>query len=123
MPCILVITEDLEQRRAWRRLFVRAGYTVMDARDSREGLHYCQTHVIDLVLMALLRPLAQEAATLRAFRTGAPAVRLLVLVARDVLGQMDGALLVSLSSVDRIFEHPVEETSVLAAVRALLAMP
>jgi DNA-binding response OmpR family regulator len=94
MACILVITEDLEKRRAWRRLFVHAGYAVMDARDSREGLHYCQTHVIDLVLMELLRPLSQEAATLRAFRTGAPAVRLLVLVDRDIIGQIDGGLLV-----------------------------
>jgi hypothetical protein len=73
--------------------------------------------------MELLRPLSQEAATLRAFCTGAPAVRLRALVARDVIGQSDGALLVSLSGVDQIFEHPVEETIVLAAVRALLAMP
>jgi hypothetical protein len=39
MPCILVIAEALERRQAWRRLFVRVGYTVMDARDGREGRH------------------------------------------------------------------------------------
>src|ERR1044071_3972745 len=123
MACILVIAEALEQRQAWRRLLVRAGYAVMAARERREGLHYCQTHVIDLVLLDLPRPLSQETAALRAFRTEAPTVRLLVLVAPDVIDQSDREVLRQLSGVDRIVEHPVEETAVLAAVGALLALP
>jgi DNA-binding response OmpR family regulator len=121
MACILVITEDMEQRRAWRRLFVHAGYAVMDARDGREGVHYSQTHVIDLVVLDV--PLAQGSATLRALRLVAPAMRLLVLVDHDVLGQIDGGRLAQLSSADRVLEQPVAHAVLLAAVRELLAMP
>ena len=123
MACILVITEDVEKRRAWRQLFVRAGYAVMDARDGREGMHYSQTHVIDLVVLDVPLSLHQGIATLRAFRLVAPAMRLLVLVDHDVLGQRDGGLLAQLSSADRAVQMPVAPAVVLAAVRERLAMP
>ena len=121
MACILVITEDMEQRRAWRQLFVHAGYAVMDARDGREGMHYSQTHIIDLVVLAV--PLPQGIATLHAFRLVAPAMRLLVLVDRDVLGQIDGGLMAQLSDADRVLQLPVAHGVLLAAVREFLAMP
>ncbi len=121
LPCLLVIAEDLERRRAWRRLFVHAGYAVMDARDGREGMHYSQTHVIDLVVLDV--PLPQGRATLRALRLVAPAMRLLVLVDHDVLGQIDGGRMAQLSGADRVVQLPVADAVLLAAVRALLAMP
>ena len=121
MPCLLVIAEDVERRQGWRQVFDHAGYTVMEARDGREGVHYSQTHVIDLVVLDVALP--QGSATLRALRLVAPAMRLLVLVDHDVLGQSDGGRLAQLSGADRVLEQPVAETVLLAAVRGLLAMP
>jgi DNA-binding response OmpR family regulator len=123
MPCLLVIAEDLERRRAWRQVFDHAGYAVMDARDGREGVHYSQTHVIDLVVLDVPLPLHQGIATLRALRHGAPAMRLLVLVDHDVLGEIDGGRMAQLSDADRVLQLPVERAVLLAAVRELLAMP
>ena len=123
MACILVITEDLEPRRARRRLFVRAGYAVMEARDVREGLHYLQAHVIDLVVLALSIPLDHVVETLQALRMEASAIQILLLIDLGVLGQIDGGLLAQLSSVDQVLSQPVTETALLAAVRTLLALP
>ncbi len=123
MACILVITEDMEKRRAWRQLFVHAGYAVMDARHRQEGMHYIQTHIIDLVVLEVLLSTPQEVATLHTLRTEAPTIRLLVLVDHDVLGQRDGGLLAQLSGADRVLQLPVAHAVLLAAVRELLAMP
>ncbi len=121
MPCLLVIAEDVERRQGWRQVFDHAGYTVMEARDGREGVHYSQTHVIDLVVLDVALP--QGSATLRALRLVAPAMRLLVLVDHDVLGQIDGGRMAQLSGADRVVQLPVADAVLLAAVRALLAMP
>ena len=123
MACILVITEDMEKRRAWRQLFVHAGYAVMDARDGREGMHYIQTHIIDLVVLEVLLSSHQEVATLHTLRTGAPTIRLLVLVDTGVIGQREGELIAQLSGADRVLQLPVAHAVLLAAVRELLAPP
>ncbi len=123
MACLLVITEDLERRQAWRQVFDHAGYAVMDARDGREGVHYSQTHVIDLVVLDMPPPLHQGMATLHALRHGSPAMRLLVLVDHSLLGQIDGNLMAQLSAADRVVQLPVGPAVLLAAVRELLAMP
>jgi CheY-like chemotaxis protein len=123
MACILVITEDLEQRRAWRRLFVHAGYAVMDARHVPEGLHYLQAHAIDLVVLALVLSAPDAQTTLQALRTGAPTLRLLVLYDLGVIGEIEGALLRQLHRMDRVLTQPVTEAALLAAVRELLALP
>jgi DNA-binding response OmpR family regulator len=123
MACLLVITEQVEQRRAWRRLFVYAGYAVMDAHHGDEGMRYLQAHVIDLVVLELGMPSPPGVATLRALRAGAPALRLLVLLDPGVLGQIDAGLLAQLTDADRVLEQPVTEPALLAAVRELLAMP
>jgi DNA-binding response OmpR family regulator len=118
-----VITEDVEKRRAWRRLFVRAGNAVMDARHGDEGMRYLQAHVIELIVLELVMPSPHGVATLRALRAGAPALRLLVLVDPGLLGQSDEGLLAPLTSADRVGEQPVAEPTLLAAVCELLAMP
>jgi DNA-binding response OmpR family regulator len=123
MPCILVIAEDLERRHGWRQVFDHAGYAVMDARDGREGVHYSQTHVIDLVVLDVPPPLPQGMATLRTLRVGAPALRLLALVDPGVLGPLDEGRMAQLSDADRVVQLPVGRAVLLAAVRELLAMP
>lgn len=123
MACILGITEDLDTRRAWRRLFVYAGYAVMDARHVQEGLHYLQTHVIDLVVLELVWSAPDARATLQALRTGAPTIPLLLLVDFGVLDQPAGELLRPLHGAHRVLTSPVAEATLLAVVRELLAMP
>ena len=123
MPCLLVIAEDVERRQGWRQVFDHAGYTVMEARDGREGVHYSQTHVIALVVLDVPPPLPQGIATLRALRHGAPALRLLALVDPGVLGPIEGGLMAQLSGADRVVQLPVGRAVLLAAVREVLMMP
>jgi len=123
LPCILVITEDLEQRRMWRRLFVHAGYAVMDARHAQEGLHYLQTHAIDLVVLELAGSSPHVQVTLQALRAGAPALRILLLFDLGVTGQTAEDLLRQRHSADRVLTQPVSEAGLLATVHALLALP
>jgi|SRR5882724_781953 len=121
MASILVIAEDLKQRREWRRLFVHVGYAVIDAREEREAVHYCQQHVIDLILLELQPPAAPGLATLQALRTAAPEARLLVLWDTGFMGQDDAGLLTLRPGADQVLQQSVEHSYLLAAVRSLLA--
>jgi CheY-like chemotaxis protein len=117
LPCLLVITEDLEKRRTWRRLFVHAGYAVMDARHAQEGLHYLQTHAIDLVVLELAGTAPHVQATLQALRTGAPTLRILLLFDLGVTGPTAEDLLRQRYDADRVLTQPVSEAGLLASVR------
>jgi DNA-binding response OmpR family regulator len=121
MATILVIVEAVDQRQTWRQLFAHAGYAVIDARTVREGLHYCQTHSIDLAVMGLRAPVRQGLADIRLLRPGVPVLG--ILCEAPLAGQIDRAQLVQDTGVDAAFHLPVSDAIVLAAVGTRLTRP
>ena len=69
MACILIIDDDPELRDIMRRVLEGAGYTVLEARTGREGLHHCQTSPIALVITDMFMPDHDGVDLLRALQT------------------------------------------------------
>ena len=123
MACILLMDHDPLIRELFRQMLERAGYTVVQAHTEREGLHYCQTHPVDLVLTDLLCPHPRGFAGLRALRTLVPSVTIMVLSGWGAWGDGEVRALATQLDVHLSVCKPVGRQELLATIQTVLHAP
>lgn len=121
MACILVIDDDPELRDIMRRVLEGAGYTVLEARTGREGLHHCQTSPIALVITDMFLPDHDGVDLLRALQTWVPVPKIIAISGGGRLRDREALVLARELGADRVWHKPVSLMDLLATVRALLA--
>jgi CheY-like chemotaxis protein len=89
MVRILIIDDDADFRALLRRVLVRAGYEVVEARDGREGMQCYRTAPTDIVLTDILMPEQEGLETIRALRQEFPAAKIIAFSGGGRLGGLD----------------------------------
>ena len=79
MADILVIDDDDDLRDTLRAILERAGYTVHEARNGREGCAYCQAQPVALVITDLLMPEQEGMETIQQLRAMDPPPKIIAI--------------------------------------------
>lgn len=116
-PHILVVDDDRAVRESLRRSLEFNGYTVSMAGDGAEALAGISTTNPDAVVMDVMMPRLDGIETTRALRSVGNAVPILVLTARDAVGDRVEGLD---AGADDYLTKPFALDELLARLRALL---
>jgi two-component system OmpR family response regulator len=114
---LLIIEDDPDLAGALRRLLADAGFTCDVARDGEEGLYLALEEGYDLLILDLMLPRLQGERVLSELRARAVALPVLVLTARDTVG--DRVRLLE-EGADDYLVKPFEPAELVARCRALL---
>ncbi|MDX6357764.1 MAG: two-component system, OmpR family, response regulator MprA, partial [Nocardioidaceae bacterium] len=116
-PHVLVVDDDRAVRESLRRSLEFNGYDVSLAGDGAEALAGISTHRPDAVVMDVMMPRLDGIETTRALRGVGNDVPILVLTARDAVGdRVDGLD----AGADDYLTKPFALEELLARLRALL---
>jgi two-component system, OmpR family, response regulator MprA len=116
-PCVLVVDDDQAVRESLRRSLEFNGYEVRLAADGAEALAWMGTATPDVVIMDIMMPRLDGIETTKALRSTGNDVPILVLTARDAVGdRVDGLD----AGADDYMTKPFALQELLARLRALL---
>ncbi|HUZ71623.1 MAG TPA: response regulator [Stellaceae bacterium] len=79
MSVILVIDDERKIRQMVSGILVNAGYDVLEARDGAEGLQFCRTTVVDVVITDIVMPGKEGIETIRELRREYPDIRIVAM--------------------------------------------
>jgi two-component system response regulator MprA len=116
-PRVLVVDDDRAVRESLRRSLQFNGYDVLLASDGAEGLATVGAQHPDVVVMDVMMPRLDGIETTRALRTAGNDVPILVLTARDAVGDRVEGLD---AGADDYLTKPFALEELLARLRALL---
>lgn len=114
---ILIVEDYAPLRRSLERGLTANGYAVDAVGDGSTGLEYARSGVHDLIVLDLMLPELDGVSLLRALRAARSDVPVLILSARDTVGDRVGGLDVG---ADDYLVKPFAFDELLARVRALL---
>lgn len=117
---ILLIDDDPQIRAMLRQALERAGYTVSEASDGREGLRHFQATQPDLVITDLLMPEQEGLETMQALRRACPDVKIIAISGGGRRGTLDFLPLAQKLGAHRTFRKPFRQQELLAAVHELI---
>jgi len=116
-PRVLVVDDDRAVRESLRRSLEFNGYTVSLASDGAEALASIAGHLPDALVIDVMMPRLDGIETTRALRTAGNDLPILVLTARDSVGdRVDGLD----AGADDYLTKPFALDELLARLRALL---
>ncbi|QBX55628.1 response regulator transcription factor [Nocardioides seonyuensis] len=116
-PRVLVVDDDRAVRDSLRRSLEFNGYTVLQASDGAEALIAVGSEHPDVIVMDVMMPRLDGIEATRALRAGGNDVPVLVLTARDAVGdRVDGLD----AGADDYLTKPFALEELLARLRALL---
>ena len=90
---ILIVDDDDQIRRAWRRVLEGSGYIIREARNGREALDRIEENPPDIMLLDLDMPVMNGAETLEIVRQRLPDLPVIVITAFGETRLMEDALI------------------------------
>lgn len=122
MESILLIDDDEALREALRLALERAGYSVVVARDGREGLRLFRRLPPDLVITDIVMEGQEGIETIQALRREAPGVKIIAMSGGGSRPGSGGSYLdaARLLGAQQTLEKPFEIQHLLTAVRVVL---
>lgn len=117
-PSILVVDDDEEERRGFRRPLQELGYLVIEAATGREAENVVRERFFDLMILDLSMPDEDGIELIRAIRTELPRLQVLA-----VSGFMRGSFLhiAKKLGATSVLQKPVSEDMLIGEVSSLLA--
>ena len=113
---ILVVDDDQAVRDSLKRSLQYSGYEVASANDGIEALAHLSSHKVDAVIMDVMMPRLDGLETTRMLRQGGNDTPILILTARDAVGdRVDGLD----AGADDYMVKPFALDELLARLRAL----
>jgi len=120
MSRILVVDDEAMLRRTLRAMLEKAGHTVAEAEDGREGLELFSAQPFDLVLTDIIMPNREGVETIGDIRRLNPKVPI---IAMSGGGSAGGDLFLNLASqlgATRTLAKPIRQSDLIEAVNACL---
>ena len=123
MADILVIDDNDDLRDTLRAILERAGYTVHEARNGREGFACCQAQPVALVMTDLLMPEQEGMETIQQLRAMDPPPNIIALSGGGQTLRMDFLQLAQALGANRTLQKPIRARDLLTAVQDLVGEP
>ena len=114
---ILVIDDEEGVRGMLGQALARAGYEVLEAQNSRQGLHLARTVTVDLILSDIFLFGQEDLATIAILRREFPAVKIIVMSGGDRIGNLDIADAIRPLGVDGVLKKPFELHELLETIQ------
>ena len=118
-PRILVVDDELRNRRLLDALLVPEGYEVLTAASGEEALGIVSEHRADLVLLDVMMPGLDGIETCRRIRADL-GERFLPIIFVTALGDRDARVRGKVAGADEFLSKPIDEAELLVRVRNLL---
>lgn len=118
-PCILVVDDELANRRVLEAILVPEGFTVIHAKTGNEALVQIEHSAVDLVLLDILMPGIDGIETCRRIREELDKPLLPVIMV-SALGDRVSRTRAKSSGADDLLVKPIYEDELLARIRNLL---
>ena len=123
MPDILVIDDDDDLRDTLRAILERAGYTVHEARNGREGCACCQAQPIALVITDLLMPEQEGMETIPQLLAMDPPPKIIAMSGGGLFRGQDLLHIATVLGAEHTLHKPIRARELLTAVQCLLGGP
>ncbi|MDT8375177.1 MAG: response regulator [Mariprofundaceae bacterium] len=120
MGKILIIDDEVQFRKMVRQMLERAGHTVVEAADGRQGEYLYRQQPADLIITDIFMPEQEGIETIIAMKRKYPDVKI---IAVSGGGRNDGLRFLNQAEhlgADRIFEKPFERQELLHAITEIL---
>jgi len=120
MARILLIDDDELVRSMVRVTLVRAGHTVIEARNGEEGLRLFAQGGADLVITDIAMPIKEGIAVLIELRKKHPALKMMAISGGGRQSATDNLLVAELMGAAKVLKKPFRIEILMAAVDELL---
>lgn len=114
---ILVVEDDAELRRLFRRVLEKNGYEALEAADGQEALDVLDRQYIDLIISDIMMPVMDGYELVRSLRDAGISIPVLMITAKDAFDDMRRGFL---SGTDDYMVKPVNVNEMVLRVGALL---
>ena len=121
MSSILIIDDEATLREALSLTLKEVGYSVLEARNGREGLELLRNEPADLVLLDVFMPEKDGLETLREIRRLQPTPRVIVMSGGGSNHSLDILQVASFLGARRTLAKPFELQELMSVVRAELS--
>lgn len=122
MYTILIIDDDAQVREMLKKMFTRAGYQVLTAKDGKEGLNLFEVSAVDLVVTDLIMPEKEGIETIIALRQLKSDAKIIA-ISGD--GQENSTSYLNMATklgAQRAFAKPLQRKELLDAIHSLLTL-
>ena len=120
MSRILVIDDELFLRRLLRTILERAGHTVFDAPDGREGMALWHREPIDVVVTDIFMPEKDGVQILMEMKNVATKSKIIAMSGGGQKGLLDWREAALKLGADRVLVKPFDERTVLSTIQEVL---
>ena len=120
---ILIADDDDQVRMLLKRVLVKAGYEVQEARNGNEALRIFHTKPVTLLITDLIMPDKEGIETIQEFRRNNSPVKI---IAMSGGGRLDQNMYLSMAKkigADRVLSKPFMPQDLLAVVQELAGIP
>ncbi len=122
MPRLLLIEDDDLLREVLTTTLVRAGHTVRQAKDGRQGLEAFRAEPADLVITDLVMPRQEGLETMLLLRREQPGLPIIAISGSATNAKLYLETAARLGA-DRVFAKPFAPTALLRVIDELLSPP
>ena len=120
VPRILVIDDEAQMRYMLREMLEDAGYEVLDAARSDDGVETFRRTPVDLVITDLFMPPKGGLEVIRELQSDDPKVKIIAISGMGVQDRVDLDILAKQSGAVRAFRKPFGREELLGAIRELI---
>jgi CheY-like chemotaxis protein len=120
MARILVIDDELPLRRVLRSILERAGHTVLDAPDGREGMALCQQEPTDVVVTDIFMPEKDGVEVILELKKLASKPKIIAMSGGGRKGLFEWNSAALALGADRVLVKPFDPQTVLLTVQEVL---
>ena len=121
MPNILIIEDDEAIRGLYRIALTRAGYSVIEAEDGKDGLKKFDSNPIDLVITDIVMPEKEGIETIIELRAKSPEAKIIAISGGGKVTPDNYLLTAKKLGANRVFAKPLDMKVLLGAIEELIA--
>ena len=122
LKSILIVDDDELTRKAFRRIFERAGYTVLEASDGNEAIRQYDSHNPDLVVTDLIMPEKEGLETLFEIKQKDNDAKIIAISGGGRIGPENYLDVAKKLGAIAAFKKPVNTEILMNVIKAALAI-
>jgi len=119
-PRILLVDDDISQRKMFASLLRNHGYAVLDAGNGRKAMEHLEREPVDLLITDMVMPEMDGVQTILAVRNRCPGVKIIAVAERKLTPAESSLNIARILGSQKHFVKPLVPDELLDAVRELV---